>query len=175
MTKHVTNFNEINRPRKEYQISTGQYTNSYRFHAPLFLRTQGNGEKPPSPEGVHPWLTEATKNLKFLHPNPCPPLVFSYDDGVLHDISGSTASKLSRGDVVWFTFTAGFVVGRTTWGPLFTPLEFVRVASANWDSLGDYSIPTIDTSYRPSLRAGEHLEGLWSLYRRYFHSDTRQA
>ena len=107
----------------------------------------------------HPWLTDATRKTSYLYPNPSPPRVLAFKKGKIIDIADTSEKKLARGDIVWFTFTAAFVIGSTGWQPYFVPVEFVRVAKADWSGVPDYSVRSVDATVRRSLQAGERIEG----------------
>ena len=159
----IDGFNTNERPWSNYQTGSGEYTNSYRLRAPLFMHVKDKETKPPLTGKEHPWLKEATRKLKFLYPNPNPPRVLAFKKGKLIDIADTAEKRLMRGDIVWFTFSAAYVVGPNGWHPYFVPIELVRVAKADWSNVPDYSVRSVDMTVRSNLQAGERNEGVLTL------------
>lgn len=108
---------------------------------------------------LHPWVVEASRRSRWYLANPDRPSVLALEKGLLRDIRKCTPSVLYKGDVVLFTFTASFTLGRA-WATQLVPLEIVRVLGGGTNlSSVDFSVPVVDRALRPSLMDGEAIDG----------------
>ena len=150
--------------RREYQSgNNSDFTNRYRLSAPMFLHHKEGTKKPRTPSHLHRWVLEADRRSRRYRANPARPGVFSWERGRFRDICKCKPNALKPGDVVWFTFTVTFIIGKEWW-PEFSPVELVRVYSAvdTGDPLSSSrdEIPIIPRpTIGPSLRDGDVLDG----------------
>ncbi len=149
-------FNPGNAPRREYQSGNNpDYTQRYWIRSPMFINVGDGCARQPPRVDLHPWVLEAGRRSRWYTVNPDRPSVLSLEHGRLRDIRKSSPAALYKGDVVLFTFTASFTVGRG-WATQLVPVELVRVLSGGVSSSSvDYSIPVVDRAVRPSLVDGE--------------------
>lgn len=162
-------FNPDKVPRREYQSGNNpNYTQRYWIRSPMFINVGDVSARQPPRADLHPWVIEGSRRSRWYTVNPERPSVLSLESGRLRDIRKSSPAALYKGDVVLFTFTTSFTVGRG-WATQLVPLEIVRVLSGGISSSSvDYSIPIIDRAVRPSLVDGEAINcgfSCWCDYR----------
>ncbi|EIW51421.1 uncharacterized protein TRAVEDRAFT_137422 [Trametes versicolor FP-101664 SS1] len=153
-------FNADGLPRREYQSGNNpEFMQRYWVRSPMFINI-GDGAARNMPRAeLHPWVVEASRRSRWYLANPDRPSVLALEKGLLRDIRKCTPSVLYKGDVVLFTFTASFTLGRA-WATQLVPLEIVRVLGGGTNlSSVDFSVPVVDRALRPSLMDGEAIDG----------------
>ncbi|KAI0359339.1 hypothetical protein OH77DRAFT_1447400 [Trametes cingulata] len=150
--RQVAGFNKANKPRREWQDGvhgTKDYfvLSSQIFVKRSFARKRGQTDVPYTP---HKWITKATPPESDYMPNPNRPRFFELRDGALHRID-----NIARGDLVWISFTAEFILRTSTWSTTFTPYEIVRVGRLALELLDSGSqLAVVDTSPAQGLQVG---------------------
>lgn len=132
LAETTPDFNSEQKPRRSWQNGK-RPSESLRFlmTAPIFVtRTAFNhkeGKPFRVPYKVHPWLLAALAEDTGWIPNPERPTVLAYENDMLVDIQDSKPPYLETGDIIWFSFTVAFVMGKDAWGPEYRLKELVRV------------------------------------------------
>ena len=131
------NFNRGKVERHTWQDGGENRTNVFVLNAQMFTKRNpyNMSRSKDIPYELHPWIKAATTKSQFF-PNPDRPTFFEISEQGLVAIENSDPPYITRGDLVWFSFTVEFVVGNK-WRTVFTPCQFVRVATVSPELVGD--------------------------------------
>lgn len=125
-------FNLGNQPRNPWQRDTDDLR-QFRMTSPIFTKkTPFNSADDPLPYEIHLWvkkgLAECDGDEKDAWvPNPKRPVVLAYENNELISLQDSVNGNLQEGDIIWMSFTIGFVFGRKDWKLEIRPMDLIRV------------------------------------------------
>ncbi|KAJ7683374.1 hypothetical protein B0H17DRAFT_37471 [Mycena rosella] len=159
----LPDFNKYKKPRRSWQEGESEFSRRrFILSARLIIRrtphNSKQGEVPPLPYKLHPWLQKAIDAQKYpiFMPNPEMPAILDYVDGKLQLLRPTGHRYFQNGDLVWFSFALSFDVNNTNWIPEYKPLDFIRVGGLPRTSENrvEYSVAQeVGSAYR-SLSSG---------------------
>lgn len=107
------------------------------------------------PYDIHPWIKAATKDNPNYVANPNRPRMFELVQGTLRDIKDCDPPHLSKGDLVWVSFSVEFLIGGQAWSTNFIPYEIVRVGTVSLGLIGgEQNISNVPTAPQRGLQVG---------------------
>lgn len=96
--------------------------------SPMFARKAPRGRMQSLPKySLHPWVAQVLDGSEMFIANPDRPTCMSFDGGKLAPLSGCKPPKFDKHDIIWVSFTIMYVVGPDLWGPVFRPIDVIRV------------------------------------------------
>lgn len=124
-------FNRDGTPRRKWQDGDQDHQSYFIFSAQVFTkRTMYSWNREHSHRfPVHPWLAEVSKATNYFA-NPDRPQFFELRGTRLVPLSECTPPHPQAGDLFWVSHRIQWVMGKT-WKTVFTPVEWVRVATVS--------------------------------------------
>lgn len=141
-------FNKLGKSRRPWQNSNNPQPN-YVMNSNIFVRQSAVSEEKKAnfPYTLHPSIAQAIKANPAYMANPDRPRIFELVKGRLTAIQRCNPPYLARGDLLWLSFSAEFVIGGGAWTTTFIPYEIVRVGSVSPNLIGGASTTSGSTFY----------------------------
>ncbi|EIW53402.1 uncharacterized protein TRAVEDRAFT_23774 [Trametes versicolor FP-101664 SS1] len=165
--KGVDGFNKAQKQRRSWQDGSGadKPNSSFVFNSQIFVKRNATTKyrEAQIEYELHPWIKKVTSvpGCEYFA-NPDRPALFELHQGTLRNIKECSPPYIKKGDLVWLSFSAEYIIGGEAWSTTFVPYEIIRVGTLSADLVGDAfdrsGPPAEIVAPRPRLMAGMRVE-----------------